>query len=144
MFPFGFGLSYSRFEYSKVNLSSTQLNKNGKITAECSIINTGRYDAKEAVQLYVRDLVATLARPVRELKAFQKIDLKVGETKKLQFEISPDQLGFWHNDNTYYAELGEFEVWISKDSQSGESVKFELERLTKLKYWLKNDYPKLI
>lgn len=92
----------------------------------------------------MRDLVATLARPVRELKAFQKIDLKVGETKKLQFEISPDQLGFWHNDNTYYAELGEFEVWISKDSQSGESVKFELERLTKLKYWLKNDYPKLI
>lgn len=127
LFPFGFGLSYATFEYSNVKLSSETMDKDGKITAECTVKNTGKFDAKEVVQLYVRDLVASLARPVRELKGFEKIYLKAGETKTVQFEIEAKNLGFWHNDNTYYAEPGEFEVWISKDSQSGEAVKFELK-----------------
>ena len=126
MYPFGYGLSYSTFEYSKVTLSSNKLNKDGKIKAECTIKNTGKYDAKEVVQFYIRDLVASLARPVRELKGFNKIFLKAGESQTITFEITASQLGFWHNDNTYYAEPGEFNVWISPDSQSGELTSFEL------------------
>jgi beta-glucosidase len=127
MYPFGYGLSYSTFEYSKVKLSANTLEKNGKITAECTVKNIGTVDAKEVVQFYVRDVVASLARPVRELKGFEKITLKVGESKTVKFEISAGQLGFWHEDNTYYAEPGDFQVWISKDSQSGEAVKFNLK-----------------
>lgn len=127
MYPFGYGLSYSTFEYSAVTLSSNTLSKNGKITAECTIKNTGKYDAKEVVQFYVRDLVASLSRPVRELKGFDKIFIKAGESKTVKFEIEASQLGFWHEDNTYYAEPGEFQIWISKDSQSGEPVSFKLE-----------------
>ena len=127
LYPFGFGLSYSTFEYSGLKLSSETMEKDGKIIAECTVTNTGRFDAKEVVQLYVRDLVASLARPVRELKGFEKIFLKAGESKIVKFEIEANKLGFWHEDNTYYAEPGEFEVWISKDSQSGEAVKFEFK-----------------
>ena len=127
MYPFGYGLSYSTFEFSKVKLSAKTLEKNGRITAECTVKNTGKYDAKEVVQLYVRDLVASLARPVRELKGFEKILLKAGESKTVKFDIDATKLGFWHEDKTYYAEPGEFQVWISKDSQSGEAVRFELK-----------------
>ena len=127
MYPFGFGLSYTTFEYSKVKLSANKINKNGSIIAECTIKNTGKYDAKEVVQLYVRDVVASLARPVRELKGFQKITLKAGESKTLKFEIHPANIGFWNLENKYITEPGEFQVWISKDSQSGEAVSFNLE-----------------
>lgn len=124
MYPFGYGLSYSTFEYSKVKLSAKDIKMDGTIRAECTVKNTGKYDAKEVVQLYVRDLVASLARPVRELKGFQKIELKVGESKTVKFVIKPSELGFWNLENKYVTEPGEFRVWISKDSQSGESVSF--------------------
>ena len=127
MYPFGFGLSYTTFEYSKVKLSANKINKNGSIIAECTIKNIGKYDAKEVVQLYVRDVVASLARPVRELKGFQKITLKAGESKTLKFEIHPANIGFWNLENKYITEPGEFQVWISKDSNSGEAVSFNLE-----------------
>lgn len=127
MYPFGYGLSYSTFEYSKLTLSAKTIEKDQKLTAECTITNTGKFDAKEVVQFYVRDLVASLARPVRELKGFDKILLKAGESKTVKFEIDASNLGFWHEDKTYYAEPGEFQVWISKDSQSGEPVNFVLK-----------------
>ena len=127
MYPFGYGLSYSTFEYSKLTLSAKTIEKDQKLTAECTITNTGKFDAKEVVQFYVRDLVASLARPVRELKGFDKIMLKAGESKTVKFEIDASNLGFWHEDKTYYAEPGEFQVWISKDSQSGEPVNFVLK-----------------
>lgn len=127
LFPFGFGLSYSTFKYSTIKLSKKEITEDEKLTAECTITNTGKYDAAEVAQLYVRDVVASLARPVRELKGFQKINLKAGETKTVKFEISSKELGFWHQDNTYSAEPGEFQVWISPDSQSGEAEKFSLK-----------------
>lgn len=127
MYPFGYGLSYSTFEYSKVTLSAKTIEKNQTLTAECTVTNTGKYDAKEVVQFYVRDLVASLARPVRELKGFDKVFLKAGESKTVKFEIDASNLGFWHQDKTYYAEPGEFQVWISKDSQSGEPLNFVLK-----------------
>ncbi|HEY6914667.1 MAG TPA: glycoside hydrolase family 3 C-terminal domain-containing protein, partial [Paludibacter sp.] len=127
LFPFGFGLSYSTFKYSPVKISKKVIAGDEKLTVECNITNTGKYDAAEVAQFYVRDVVASLARPVRELKGFQKINLKTGETKTVKFEIGADKLGFWHQDNTYSAEPGEFQVWISKDSQSGETLSFKLD-----------------
>jgi len=126
MYPFGFGLSYTTFEYSKVKLSSKKMDAKAKITAECTITNTGKMEAKEVVQLYVRDVAASLARPIREMKGFEKITLKAGESKTVKFEISADQIGFWNLENKYITEPGEFRVWISKDSQSGEPVSFKL------------------
>lgn len=127
MYPFGYGLSYSTFEYSKVKLSANSLTEDDSIMAECTITNTGKYDAKEVAQLYVRDVVASLARPVRELKGFDKIYLKAGESKTVKFTISASQIGFWHDDNRYYAEPGDFQVWIAKDSESGQPVTFSLK-----------------
>jgi beta-glucosidase len=127
LFPFGYGLSYSNFSYSTVKVSKTKATMNEKIIVECDITNTGKYDAKEVAQLYVRDKVASLARPVRELKGFQKISLKAGETKNVKFELTSADLGFWNTENKYITEPGEFQVWISKDSQSGEAVSFWFE-----------------
>ncbi|MDD3079829.1 MAG: glycoside hydrolase family 3 N-terminal domain-containing protein [Paludibacter sp.] len=127
LFPFGYGLSYTTFSYSPVHLSATSMDQNGKIMAECKVTNTGKYDAREVIQLYIRDKVATLAQPVRELKGFKKIMLKAGESQTISFEINACELGFWHQDNTYSVEPGEFQVWISKDSQSGEPVSFYLK-----------------
>lgn len=128
LFPFGYGLSYTTFDYSDVILSKQAIKKNESITISCNITNTGRYDASEVVQLYVRDVVASLARPVRELKGFQKIHLKAGEKQNVSFTISADDIGFWTLDNKYVTESGEFQVWVSKDSQSGKSVSFYLEK----------------
>ena len=127
LFPFGFGLSYTEFSYSSVKLSSTNPEIKDTIVAECEVTNTGKYDGMEVVQLYIRDKVASLARPVRELKGFRKIHLKAGETQKVSFALSASQLGFWNLSNNYITEPGEFQVWISKDSQSGVPVSFWLK-----------------
>ena len=97
----------------------------GETYSVFKITNTGEYDGAEVVQLYTRDLVASLARPVRELKGFQKIWLKAGESQTVQFELTTTDLAFWHADKTHYAESGEFQVWVSTDSQSGEPVVLE-------------------
>lgn len=128
LFPFGYGLSYTTFAYSNVKLSSETLSEGQTLTVTCDVTNSGNIDAMEVVQLYIRDKVATLARPVRELKDFQKILLKAGETKTITFTLNENQLGFWHPDLKYYAEPGEFQVWVSTDSNSGEAASF----------WLKN------
>lgn len=127
LFPFGFGLSYTEFSYSSVKLSNTNPEIKDTIVAECEVTNTGKYDGMEVVQLYIRDKVASLARPIRELKGFRKIHLNAGETQKVSFELSASQLGFWNLNNNYITEPGEFQVWISKDSQSGEPISFWLE-----------------
>ncbi len=127
LFPFGFALSYTSFEYSDVKLSTKELKKGQKMIVECDVTNTGKFDAKEVVQLYVRDLVASLARPVRELKGFEKIELKAGETKTVTFELTSVELGFWNLENKYITEPGEFQIWVSKDSQSGEPAVFTLK-----------------
>lgn len=126
LFPFGYGLSYTTFEYGQPRLSSESIVPGQTITATCTVSNTGGYDASETVQLYTRDRVASLVRPVRELKGFEKIFIKAGETVTVAFEISADDLGFWHQDGTYSAENGEFDLWISSDSTSGIPVRFTL------------------
>ncbi len=125
LFPFGFGLSYSTFNYSDVKISRNTISEGDSITAECKITNTGKFDAAEVAQLYIRDLVASLARPVRELKGFKKINLKAGESKSVRFTIKENQLAYWNADMVKRTEPGEFQAWISTDSQSGKPIIFK-------------------
>ena len=127
LFPFGYGLSYTTFEYGEPHLSTDLLTESGTLTVTCDITNTGTYDAYETAQLYTRDLVASLCQPVRQLRGFEKVLIPAGETRTVTFELTPDDLAFCHADLRTYAEPGEFQVWVSTDSQSGKPVTFEYE-----------------
>lgn len=116
-FPFGFGLSYTDFTYSDITLSSNNLKGNQKLTASVTVTNSGKYDGKEVVQLYIRDVVGTVTRPVKELKGFQKVELKAGETKTISFIITPEDLKFYNYDLKYDWEPGEFQVMIGTNSR---------------------------
>jgi beta-glucosidase len=116
VYPFGYGLSYTTFSYGDFTLSSNSLKGNQKLTASISLTNTGRYDGKEVVQLYIRDVVGSTTRPVKELKGFQKVALKAGETKTVSFGINPDDLKFYNYDLKYDWEPGEFEIMIGTNS----------------------------
>ena len=115
--PFGFGLSYTSFSYSEVKLSSTSLKGNQTLTATVTVTNTGKVDGKEVVQLYIRDLIGSVTRPVKELKGFQKIDLKAGETRTVSFRITPNDLKFYNYDLKYDWEAGDFQVMIGGNSR---------------------------
>jgi len=127
LFPFGFGLSYTTFSYSSPTISKKEISQNESVKVACTITNTGKIDAMEIAQLYVRDVVASLAQPIRELKGFQKILLKAGETKTVTFELQSKNIGFWHEDITYKVEPGTFQVWIASDSQSGTCETFKIK-----------------
>lgn len=130
LFPFGFGLSYTEFRISDVRLDSPVLDpENGKdvITASAEVTNTGSREGTETVQLYIRDVCASVARPVKELKGFQKVHLLPGETKTVSFAIREDMLRFTAEDNTFHSEMGEFTVWAADSSRGGESVSFTLK-----------------
>ena len=99
----------------------------GQIEVTCTVKNTGKVEAAEVVQLYVRDLVASLVRPVRELKGFEKITLKPGESRDVKFTLKASDLAFWNLDMKKIVEPGEFMVWVSKDSASGSPVKFNVK-----------------
>lgn len=116
-FPFGFGLSYTTFSYSDINLSSTSLKGNQQLTASVTVTNTGNYEGKEVVQLYIRDVVGSVTRPVKELKGFQKISLKAGESKTVSFIITPEDLKFYNYDLKYVWESGEFQLMIGTNSR---------------------------
>lgn len=126
LYPFGYGLSYTTFEYGDVKLNSNKMNENGSVEASVTVSNTGNKDGNEIVQLYIRDEVASISRPVKELKGFEKIFLKAGETKTVKFTITADQLKFYNNNIDYVCEPGMFEVMIGKNSQDVKSSKFEL------------------
>ncbi|HQW91587.1 MAG TPA: glycoside hydrolase family 3 C-terminal domain-containing protein, partial [Ferruginibacter sp.] len=116
VYPFGYGLSYTSFGYSNLKLSSNALKGNQTLTATINVTNTGKYDGKEVVQLYIRDVVGSVTRPVKELKGFQKIELKAGETKTVSFSISPNDLKFYNYDLKYDWEAGDFEIMIGTNS----------------------------
>jgi beta-glucosidase len=117
VYPFGYGLSYTSFSYSDLKLSSTSLKGNQTLTSTVTITNTGKYDGKEVVQLYIRDVVGSVTRPVKELKGFQKIELKAGESKTVTFNITPADLKFYNYDLKYDWEPGEFEIMIGTNSR---------------------------
>lgn len=127
LYPFGYGLSYTTFEYGQPVLSDSVMAQSGQITVTCQIKNTGKYDAYETVQLYTRDLVASLCQPVRQLKGFQKVWIKAGESATVTFTLTPADLAFCHEDMQTYAESGEFHLWIAPDSQQGVPVSFILK-----------------
>jgi beta-glucosidase len=117
LYPFGYGLSYTKFEYGDIQLSSTKLKGNQKLTATVSVKNTGSVSGKEVVQLYIRDLVGSITRPVQELKGFDKIELAAGETKNVSFEITPETLKFYNSDLKFDWESGDFEIMIGTNSR---------------------------
>jgi beta-glucosidase len=126
LFPFGFGLSYTSFDYSNLKISSNKMNANEKVTVSVAVANTGNFDGKETVQLYIKDIVGSVTRPVRELKGFQKIELKKGEKQTVTFEISVEDLKFYNSDLQFVAEPGQFEVFVGGNSDADKKVSFEL------------------
>jgi len=127
LYPFGFGLSYTNFTYSNVKLSSNKMNSTGNITASVTVTNAGSREGMEVVQLYIRDLVGSVTRPVKELKDFQKINLKPGESREVTFTISVDDLKFYDYDLNFVAEPGEFHVFIGGNSRDVKQAGFVLE-----------------
>ena len=117
LYPFGYGLSYTSFEYSDITLSSHQMNADGTITASVTVKNTGSYDADEVVQLYIRDVVGSISRPVKELKGFQRIHLNAGESQTVTFTITPDLLKFYDYNLNEVIEPGDFDIMIGPNSR---------------------------
>lgn len=122
-FPFGFGLSYTQFKYSDMNLSSTNLKGNQTLNISVNVANTGKYDGEEVVQLYIRDLFGKVVRPVKELKSFQKVFIKKGESKTVTFNLTPENLKFYDDDLNFDWESGEFDIMIGTDSQNVQTKK---------------------
>ena len=112
LYTFGYGLSYTTFKYDSMMLDKDEMTSTDKITVSVTITNTGKYDAKEVVQLYLRDLVGSTTRPVQEFKAFEKVFFKAGETKTVTFEITEPMLRFWNNKNEFVSEVGDFTVSV--------------------------------
>lgn len=127
LYPFGYGLSYTTFEYSDLRLSSNELKENGELKATVTIKNTGTRDGEEVVQCYVRDLVGSITRPVKELKGFEKISLKAGESKNVTFSITPAMLAFHRLDMSYGTEPGDFKLFVGGNSRDVKETTFKLK-----------------
>ena len=126
LYPFGYGLSYTTFRYGDLQLSNNSMNEKGKITASVTVTNTGNYDADEIVQMYIRDMVGSVARPVKELKGFERIHLKKGESRTVSFDITAEQLKFYNSALNWVCEPGEFEVMVGGNSRDVQTKKFSL------------------
>lgn len=126
LYPFGYGLSYTTFNYSNITLNRASFKPGGSITAEVTVSNTGLKEGKEVVQLYIRDLVGSVTRPVKELKGFQKIHLKAGESKTVSFKITEDDLKFYNSDLKFVAEPGDFKLFIGTNSRDVKEADFKL------------------
>ena len=124
LFPFGYGLSYTNFEYSDLKLASDKLTVDGEVNVSVNLKNVGKYDGTEVVQLYVQDKVGSVTRPVKELKAFQRVELKAGESKTVTFTLPVSDLAFWRYDMTYGVEPGDFKLWVGTNSAEGLSADF--------------------
>lgn len=126
LYPFGYGLSYTSFSYSPVTLSADRMDQNGSIKASVTVTNTGSVAGKEVIQMYIRDLVGSSTRPVRELKGFEKILLQPGESRTVEFTVDVEMLKFYDADMQYVAEPGIFRVFIGPDSTTDNAAEFEL------------------
>lgn len=126
MFTFGDGMGYTTFEYSGVSLDKAELHRGGKITASVTLKNTGTREGSETVQMYIFDKVASVARPLRELKGFKKVTLKAGEERNVSFDIDEEMLKYWNIDMKFEADLGEFTVYIGHNSDTTNSADFKL------------------
>lgn len=127
LYPFGFGLSYTTFAYSDISLSQTSIGMNGVLTASVNVTNTGLLPGGEVVQLYIRDLVGSTTRPVKELKGFERIYLQPGQTRTVTFKIAPEMLKFYNYDLQYVVEPGDFSLMIGPDSRDVKTTRFTLK-----------------
>ncbi|HMJ45866.1 MAG TPA: beta-glucosidase BglX [Ferruginibacter sp.] len=127
LFPFGYGLSYTTFEYGNIRINKTVINSTEKLEAMVNLKNTGNYDGEEVVQLYIRDMVASITRPVKELKGFQKIFLKKGESREVKFSVGVNELMFYNQDGKQIFEPGEFKLFIGTNSRDVKEVAFTLK-----------------
>ena len=128
LYPFGYGLSYTDFSYGDVALSGDTLGDGGKVTASVKVTNTGSRAGTETVQFYIRDLRGSVARPVKELRHFERVSLQPGESRTVEYSISEDDLKFYDYDLRHVAEPGDFEVMAGPDSQRTSSAKFTLRK----------------
>ena len=128
LYPFGYGLSYTTFEYSNLKLDQTSINMDGKINITVDVTNTGNYDGKEVIQLYIRDVVGSVTRPVKDLKGFKKAFIKKGETQTVSFDISVEDLKFYNYDLDFVAEPGDFEVFVGTNSDASLKTSFKLTK----------------
>ncbi|MCX6968100.1 MAG: beta-glucosidase BglX [Verrucomicrobia bacterium] len=126
-FPFGYGLSYTKFGYSNVRVEPSQIHSGDSVNVTVTLKNTGARAGDEVAQLYIRDLVASVAQPVRELKGFQRVSLAPGESKTVAFVLTSDALAFHNREMKRVTEPGKFQVWASGDSASGQPVEFEIK-----------------
>ncbi len=127
LYPFGYGLSYTTFAYSGLKLSASAIAKTESLKVSVNVTNTGKMDGEEVVQLYIRDLAASIVRPVKELKGFQKINLKAGETKSLEFTLSAKDLSFFDANGKTLLEAGKFNVFVGGDSKNTMMSSFDLK-----------------
>lgn len=116
-FPFGFGLSYTQFKISNLQLSAPSISTAGRLTVSVEVVNAGKRTGDEVVQLYIRDVAASMTRPVKELKGFKRITLKPGETQRVEFQLGPEHLGFYNREMKYVVEPGEFKVMVGSSSE---------------------------
>ncbi|WP_188627104.1 beta-glucosidase BglX [Pedobacter quisquiliarum] len=126
LYPFGYGLSYTTFSYGDIKLSAPSFKAGESIRATVTVTNNGKYEGKEVVQLYTRDMVGSITRPVKELKSFQKISLKPGESREVTFTISAEDLKFYNAELQYVAEPGDFKLFIGTNSRDLKSADFKL------------------
>ena len=127
LFPFGYGLSYTQFTYSDIALDRASYGADDSITVTLTLANTGKYDGTEVVQVYIRDLVGSITRPVKELKAFERVSLKAGESRNLELRIPVSDLAFYGLDGMKKVEAGDFQLWVAGDSASGEPLAFKVD-----------------
>jgi len=126
LFPFGYGLSYTTFEYYNLSLSDGKMSPSGLFEVSVDVANTGDFDGEEVVQLYVRDVVGSVSRPLRELKGFRKISIAKGTSRKVIFTLTPNDLAFYNYDLDFVAEPGKFQVFVGGNSNAELSAEFEL------------------
>lgn len=124
LFPFGYGLSYTSFEYGKPVVENAELGRDDVLRVSFDLKNTGKYEGTEVAQLYVQDKVGSVVRPVRELKRFERVNLAPGESRKVTFELPVAELAFWNLDMEYVVEPGDFRLWVAGDSASGTPIDF--------------------
>ncbi|MBQ8070383.1 MAG: beta-glucosidase BglX [Bacteroidales bacterium] len=122
LYPFGYGLSYTTFEYGEPKLSASEMSLDGNVKVSVDVKNTGSMDGKEIVQLYIHDIYATSTRPVKELKGFQKVDIKAGETKTVEFTLTSEDLSYYNHDLQWVCESGDFEIMVGPNSRDTKAV----------------------